>query len=444
MEEILTKIEEYSDYHHWDFSNQRTLLAVSGGRDSMTLLAYFHHSGFPCEVAHLNYGLRPKEADYETKLVQDVCDQYGITCYVSHPPTQQFAEEKKLSIQEAARILRYDFFRQLTKEKKLKYIATAHHMDDNVETLLMRLSDGAGLRGLSGIPPQNGQVIRPFLSLTSEDMHILAQGLSVKHLEDSSNTSDYYLRNKVRHHIIPVLKKEFGHKYNQISLAIKHLQESNEIYATAMLRKIKKLEDHQGDLIRYRISRLLAQSPLDTILYECFKRYGLKAAQLSELKKIITTSSGKLLETDTHLIVKDREYLLVGIRKAEGSSLQLFEINDCKMISQNKTLTVSESVAKKAKKNDEYFFKRNKIQFPLTVRPWMKGDYFYPEGLNKKKKISDFFGDNKLNFFEKKERIILSDAQGHILAVLGYRADGRYLADEGIPAYKVKISVLKK
>ncbi len=437
MKELYTQIEEYISYHGWDLAGQRSLIGVSGGRDSMSLLGFFLDQKYPCEVAHVNFGLRGAESDGETELVQEYCSQKDVSCHVLRADTRDYVRTHGVSTQTAARDIRYDFFGKISKEHKLKYIATAHHADDNIETLLMRLMDGAGLRGLGGIPPQNGSIIRPLLSLSAEAMQRLAEQLSVPYLEDSSNRSDDYHRNQIRHDLLPVLKSLAGNKYQNISESIKHLDESAQLYSASLSRRLRKIEQKRGRLHRYSIATLSAQPQLDTILYEAFERYGLRASQVPELKKLLHAETGKYIQTDTHVILHDRQDILVGPIREEQPVIILPETGEVK-VHELHTLSIRQEKVGKLKK-EETAYRLRDVQLPLIIRPWMQGDYFYPEGLGKKKKISDFFSDQKMSLFDKKEAMILADAQGHILSVLGLRADGRYLAIEGESATIIRL-----
>ncbi len=441
MSTTVEKILSYIEYQAWKIADRKSLLGVSGGRDSMCLLHFYKNQGYEYQVAHVNYGLRGYESNAETQKLIEFCERHQIPLHILRVEDPQKLYDHASGVQEAAREIRYEFYTEIKNNQNLDYIVTAHHADDNVETLIMRLLDGAGLQGLGGIPPQMGKVIRPFLTLQEEDMSALVELWDVQYSVDSSNSSDKYFRNQIRHQILPILKLQFPDKYPNISAAIQHLDESHAIYRSALKRRIHKLITHRGGIDILSISALKSIPAHDTLLYECMKSYGVEAAQIPEINKLLDASTGRYIDTETHRILHNRGQILIAPLSTETP--QVYTLKTPQAVDDpDFTLSLKVAARPKHPQKSKHYLAHHKINWPIILRPWQQGDYFYPEGLGKKKKLSDYFGDQKLSLYEKQKVRVLQDSLGHILAVLGYRADDRYVAKEGEESlavlYKIK------
>lgn len=412
----------------WANSSKPFLLAVSGGVDSMVMASLFLKNQLPFAVAHCNFQLRGEEADKDEQLVRDWCTAHTIPFFVNHFDTDNIAKEWKKGIQETARKLRYDWFRQLCEQEDFKYLATAHHANDTVETLLINLFKGTGIKGLQGIPIQNGNIVRPLLVATRKMISDYAEMNNVPFREDASNASDKYLRNAVRHKLLPLIEEYFPNAGAKMYDSIQRFTEAGMLYKEATERKIRKLSEQRGKDIYIPIRRLEKITPLYTICYELFKPYGFSKEQLQLLVDLIHADSGKYLVSPTHKIIKDRDFLIVTELATRETDLLLIENIPSKIsvggrdflfsvINVPNLISTSAGIA---------LIDRSQITLPLSLRKWRQGDYFYPLGMNrKKKKLSRFFIDQKMPVHEKENTWVL-ECNKKIVWVAGLRLDDRF------------------
>lgn len=426
----------------WANSSKPLLQAVSGGIDSMVMASLFLKAEVPFAAAHCNFQLRGEDADKDEQLVRHWCEEHEIPFFVNHFDTGNIAKEWKKGIQETARKLRYDWFRQLCEQEDFKYIVTAHHANDTVETLLINLFKGTGINGLQGIPAQNGNIIRPLLFATRKMIAEYAQVNNVPFREDASNASDKYLRNAVRHQLIPKIEEYFPDANVKMYDSIQRFTEAGMLYREAVERKIKKLIELRGKDIYIPVRKLEKVTPLHTICYELFKPYGFSKEQLQQLTDLMNADSGKYLVSPTHKVIKDRDFLIVTERTTEEADLLLVEnvpskisvMNiDFQFLLINKPHVIPTSA-------DIALIDRSQVTLPLILRKWRQGDYFYPLGMNrKKKKLSRFFIDQKIPVHEKENTWVL-ECNKRIVWVAGLRLDERFkLTDKTTEVLKVEM-----
>jgi tRNA(Ile)-lysidine synthase len=401
--------------------SDKVLLAVSGGIDSMVMLYLFSKGGFDIGVAHCNFQLRPLEANQEEKLVADTCSSKGLPFYCRRFNTKEYASEKGLSTQLAARELRYQFFHEIAQAKGYNYIATAHQANDNIETTLINLVRSTGIDGLTGIPAINGKIIRPMLFVSRADIQAFALKKNIQWLEDSSNLENQYHRNLIRNKVIPLLKEinpnlEAGFQNTiQRLQGIKHFSDEriNELH-------LKAVHETQGE-VHISVSVFDEVEHPSVLLWEWIKEYGFRYDQC----EIILTNhqSGKIFFSQSHQLLINRNSLIVTNR--EKDTIHAIDITADQRIFYNgkiELVTSVESVStfNKEKNGNAAQLDLGKLKFPLVWRGWEPGDSFIPLGMIHKKKVSDFLIDLKLSRIEK-DRVTIVESAGEIVWVVGYR-----------------------
>lgn len=409
-------------------AGETILLAVSGGIDSMVMVHLFFESKIPFAIAHCNFQLRGEDADRDEQLVRNWANKHNTTFHSIRFNTKEKAEEWKKGTQETARILRYEWLDNIRIANDYSRLATAHHANDNAETLLMNLFRGTGISGLHGIKERNDKIIRPLLFAKRSDIEQYVTENKIDFREDASNASDNYLRNAVRHHIIPAAEKWFDDPVLQINETIQRIAEAEIIYKRAIEKELKQLTEQRGKDIYIPILKLKKKQPLNTICYELFSRYGFTPATLPFIIQMIDAESGKFVESETHRIIKDRDFLIITPKVPTDADIILIEGVPC--IIETEAGHFHFSIEKKPENisadiNIAILDTKN-ISFPLILRKWRTGDYFYPFGMGmKKKKLSKFFIDQKVPLHQKDNTWIL-ECDKRIAWVAGMRLDERF------------------
>jgi tRNA(Ile)-lysidine synthase len=409
-------------------SGKTSLLAVSGGVDSMVMAALYLESGLPFAVAHCNFQLRGEEADKDEQLVHDWALQHHVPIHKTRFETKKKVEEWKKGVQETARILRYEWLDMLVTENKLGYLVTAHHANDNVETLLMNLFKGTGISGMHGIPEQNGYIIRPLLSAVKEDIYAYAKEHDVSYREDASNASDAYTRNAIRNNILPVVEQSFPNVVQHISDSIQRFAQAEQLYNKAISKEIKSLTEQRGQDIYIPVKKLLLRQPLETICYELFEPYGFASAQLPHILSLLGSGSGHFISSPTHRIIRDRDFLIITAQKQAETDIISIEGAPCDIDTGRMKLRVSIEAAPKTLPTEATIacLDMKNIVFPIILRKWRQGDYFYPLGMNmKKKKVARFLIDQKVPIHDK-EHIWVLECSKRVAWVCGMRLDERF------------------
>lgn len=404
------------------------LLAVSGGSDSMVMASLFLQSKIKFAVAHCNFQLRGAEADKDEDLVRDWCSQNNLAFYNTRFDTKQISADWKKGTQETARILRYEWLELTRIENSCSKIATAHHANDNIETLLMNLFKGTGISGMHGIPEKNGFIIRPLLFAQKEDIAEYAKANNIPFREDASNATDAYLRNAVRLHIMPVVKQCFPNAVQNVSESIERFAQAEVLYKKAIEQERKKLTEQRGQDIFIPIRKLRLRNPLETICYELFAPYGFSSAQLPHIIALMDAESGHLISSATHHIIRNRDFLVLTHIKTEETGLIIIEGAPCKIETGKYHFTFSIGPKPRAipAANDIACIDMKGIEFPIILRKWKTGDYFYPLGMGmKKKKLSNFFIDTKVPIHEKEQTWVL-ECNKRIAWLAGMRLDERF------------------
>ena len=406
--------------------SDRILLALSGGMDSVVLFHLLIQSGFEFSAAHVNYGLRGEESNMDEAFVRDLTSRYSIPLFLYSPPAPA-----KAGLQENARNLRYDWFNELSGENfgGQAKILTAHHADDNIETLLHHFFRGTGIHGLTGMPEINGNIRRPLLSFTREELKEYANENQLTWREDSSNITEKYTRNYFRNNLLPGIRKIFPEVEKNLLHNIIRFGEASELYGQAVSIHRKKLLEQRGNEYFIPVRKLLKSEPLHTILFEILKEFGFNPAQVNEVLKLTQSESGKYILSDSHRILKNREWLIISPLAGEQLPTQiLIEEPDSTTIIPGGSIKASIQASEKIKidpSSNVASLDADLVEFPLIIRSWKAGDYFYPLGMRKKKKISRFLIDNKVPVTEK-EKILVVEMNKKIVWILGKRIDDRF------------------
>ncbi len=416
----------------------KLLLAVSGGVDSVVLCELCKQAEFDFAIAHCNFQLRGEESERDEMFVKNLAKKYGAEIFVKKFETENYSEENKISIQVAARQLRYEWFNSLinqTVNQPINYILTAHHANDNIETLLMNFFKGSGIAGLHGILPKQNKILRPLLFAKKEELLVFAKENTLSFVEDSSNTSDKYTRNYFRNQLIPSLQKVFPQVEDNLLNNLERFTQIEMLYAQAIEVHKNKLIEKKGEEIHIPVLKLLKSIPLNTIVYEIIKDFGINASQTQEVIKLLQSESGKYIQSSTHRILKNRNWLIISANNNVSAQNILIEENDEVIEFMQRRLKIEKvkttdyipayRTGRLQTANDVAMFNADKIIFPLLLRKWKQGDYFYPLGMNKKKKLSKFFIDQKLSILEKENSWVI-EMDKKIIWILGMRIDERF------------------
>ena len=404
--------------------NTKLFLAVSGGLDSMVLLHLFQQLPYEITVLHCNFQLRGLESFGDQNFIQNYCHQNNIPVFVTQFDTEAFAKDYKLSTQVAARELRYNWFYELLETHKFDYILTAHHADDNLETFIINLSRGTGLDGLIGIPEQNDKIIRPLLPFSRDEILKYAHQNNIEWREDSSNASNKYLRNKIRHDLVPVLKEINPNFLKAFQKTQSYLQESNEMVEDASIMIYQQVAKEAGDDIHFDLNQLKKLPNYKSYLYQWLNEFGFLA--WNDIYDLVSGQSGKQVFSEEFRLLKNRDVLILS-PISELPENEEFEIkeND-KEVNFPLKLTLCNVSHITINSNKAIFVDAEKIRFPLILRKWNEGDVFYPFGMNgKSKKVSKLFKDEKLSLIEK-EKIWILCSDNQIVWVIGIRQDERF------------------
>lgn len=407
------------------------LLAVSGGLDSMVLATLCHERQFNIAIAHAHFGLRGAESDADAALVEQWAKERSIPFHLQKFDTTTYAAHHKQGIQEAARMLRYQWFQDLCATFGYRYVVTAHHLDDQVETVLMQFFKGTGIRGLTGMSAQPsgiGQhVIRPLLFARREQLVQFANEQSVIWREDRSNQSTDYTRNELRLNLMPQIRNVFPDADKQIARTISRLQTVADIYRESMQSTINRLITVQNEEQWMPVRKLMLTRQWQTIFYEWLYPAGFRPAQIAEAEKLMQADSGKWICSDTHTLLKDRKHVvLFPTQRNQPDQFIIADVPSVHRFPEGELcFRVGDMTTGFDQDDSSAQLDEAQLVFPLKLRYWREGDYFYPLGLNKKKKISRFLIDQKMPLHQKKQvRVLESD--GKIVWILGLRIDHRF------------------
>lgn len=423
---MFLKFQNHISSHFPFLQKAKILIAVSGGLDSMVLLDLISKTKIEFAIAHCNFHLRNDESNEDEDFVKSYCKENSIQVFFQKFDTKQFAEDEKLSIQVAARKLRYEWFYELLATENFDFVLTAHHLDDQLETFLINFSRGTGLDGLCGIPSKNDKIIRPLLIFSRDEIETFAKENNISWREDSSNASDKYVRNKIRHHVVPILKELNPSFLDSFENTIQNLNQAQSLVDDAsriVYRKVVQDVDNQKVV---NLNELLQLPNYQAYLYQWLMPFGFSAWQ--DIYDLVEAQSGKQIFSEHFRLVKDRETLIIEPKSDKISDEYFINNNQSELNFPLKLMfcNVSNITISDAK---TIFVDSDALKFPLKLRKWQEGDYFYPFGMNGKKKLSKFFKDEKFSIIDKENAWLLC-SENQIVWLIGKRLDDRFKVTE--------------
>ena len=407
------------------------MLGVSGGKDSMVLADLLLKAGYNFSVAHCNFCLRKDEADLEEAFVVSYFKEKNISVFSTRFNTTEYANENKLSIQMAARELRYNWFKKLKTEHQFDYIVTAHHLNDNIETFFINVLRGAGINGLKGIPEKTETVVRPLLFASSEQIKEYITSNNIQYKEDSSNSEVKYLRNKLRHELVPLLKEINPKLEETFSKEFNYFKEANNLIEETIAKEIENISSSANNEVSYEIKKVLNSNHIGLLLHYILKQYSFDSSiELQVLDAIKAGQSGKLFLSKTHTCLLDRDAIIIKENKTNSANQSFTIEKNTDFISE--PINLHFEIVEEAKiiiDDDLICLDFEKLTFPLQLRKWQEGDSFQPLGMTGTKKLSDFFINQKYTLFQKEEQWLLT-SNNEIVWIIGKRIDDRFKVTE--------------
>ena len=413
-------VQRFIDEKHLFNVQGKVLVALSGGADSVALLRILLSLGYTCECAHCNFHLRGLESDRDETFVRNLCEEHSTPLHVTHFDTSAYAKEHHLSIEMAARELRYDWFEQIRKETGASVIAVAHHRDDSVETFLLNLMRGTGINGLKGIPVKNGYIVRPLLSVSREEILDYLQAIHQDYVTDSTNLEDEYMRNKIRLNILPLMKEVNPSVMETIQETTFRLSEVASIYQQDRIEAIAhKVISISSELLRISLVDILEDVAPISLLHEILFPKGFNASQIRDVFRSLSSSqSGKRFFSAEWEVLRDREYLWIQKKGSSQSNPELIieevERTPSFVIPRDKHIACLDA---------------DKLNHPLTIRKWERGDKFVPLGMTGKKNVSDYLTDKKFSLFQKDNQYVVCYGED-IVWLVNERLDNRFRVTE--------------
>lgn len=429
---MIQKVSEFIAKHQLLSHDDLHLVALSGGADSVALLRILQQLDYRIEAAHCNFHLRGAESDRDEAFVVSLCKKWGVPIHIIHFDTREYANIHQVSIEMAARDLRYGYFRQLSQDIGATTVCVAHHRDDAVETVLMNLLRGSGIHGLTGIRPKNGLIVRPLLGVCREEIEQYLHSIGQDYVTDSSNLVDDVLRNKIRLQVLPLLNEINPKASENISRTAQYLCEAEKIVDDAIAKQTKELIQGTSEAFPQNVSipQLLKQPSPEVFLHEWLSRYHYNAQQIEQILSHLQGGSGRTFDASDYTLVIDRETLILSPyqepmkpMKIPEEGLYRFDENISFRILRTKDLTIS-------KANDCVTLDEDSVRFPLTIRPVQTGDRFCPFGMEGHQLVSDFMTNQKRSILDKRQQLVVTDCEGQIIWLVGLRSDHRFRVTE--------------
>lgn len=414
---IQNRVAQYIEKEKLFCLNDKVLVTLSGGADSVALLRLLLSMGYTCEAAHCNFHLRDKESDRDEAFVRRLCHESGVLLHIEHFDTTQYATKKHISIEMAARELRYEWFETFRKQREASVIATAHHKDDSVETVLLNLIRGTGINGLLGIRPRNGNIVRPLLCLSREEIIAYLQYIDQDYVTDSTNLLDEYTRNKIRLNLLPLMKEINPSVKESIIRTTNYLNDAATLYNQSIGEARKRILTPEG----IRIEALLQEPVPEAILFEVLHPLGFNTTQIDNIRQTLDGQPGKVFLGKGWRVIKDRDLLLIEEDTTAEESQPPF-----RLVMEEYDYT-SEFIIPKDK--NTACFDADKINKTWEIRKWKPGDVFIPFGMTGKKHVSDYLTDKKFSLSEKEKQWVLCFGE-QIAWLIGERTDNRFKVNE--------------
>ncbi|MBR0177555.1 MAG: tRNA lysidine(34) synthetase TilS [Bacteroidales bacterium] len=426
---MIGQFRAYINRYNLIAEGEKVILALSGGIDSMVLADLLLKSKVRFVAAHCNFHLRGEESDGDEMFVREFAEKNGIQCFVKHFETEKFAKEQGLSIEMAARDLRYAWFEELRQQLGYDKIAVAHHADDQAETFFINLLRGAGLRGLKGMLPQNGVIIRPLLWASREQIRQYAVENQITWREDHTNTESVYLRNKIRNQLLPVFDELQPEARQGLYKSLEHLASENELYRELLNEKLSQIVVQEGETQSFPTLNSKPSTLNFQLLFEWLRNYGFNTDQCRFIFEAMETGVGNKYYSPTHCLVIGRNELqLSEIKNVDKREIKI-EVGE-ESLDEPIPLRFScfektdDFVIDKSRKVAQLDF--DKLKFPLALRHWRHGDRFHPLGMKGSKLLSDFFVDQRFTEQQKSSAWLLTSTAGDIVWVVGCRIDDRF------------------
>lgn len=425
---MLNKVRDFIDREGLLSPDGLYIVAVSGGADSVALLRILQALGYHIEAAHCNFHLRGAESDRDEDFVKSICSVLNIPIHLIHFNTAEYASLHKVSIEMAARELRYGYFNQLCRDIGASAVCIAHHRDDAVETFLMNLLRGSGIHGMTGIRPQNGNIVRPLLCLSRDEIEQYLYSIGQDYVTDSTNLVGDVVRNKIRLNILPLLKDINPKAAENINKTAGYLREAEKVFIHAIDDQRQTIIHGNPDAFpqTLAVSSLLQQPSPECLLHEWLLPFGFNAAQIQQILSCMNGESGREFQTATHSLFLDRDTFILTSTPAPMKTMKIPETGNYRYdenilfsISQSDDLTISKSP-------DSITVDADKVRFPLTLRPVQNGDSFTPFGMEGHRLVSDFLTDIKMSVPDKRRQLVLTASDGQIIWLVGLRPDNHF------------------
>jgi tRNA(Ile)-lysidine synthase len=426
--DLLNNFKVYIQKENLFTSKDKLLLAVSGGADSAALCALCAMHNLHFSIAHCNFKLRVEESDRDENFVRKLASQYNVPFFVKEFDTIVVAKNSKTGIEEAARNLRYTWFIELLQENNFDFLLTAHHADDNIETVMMNFFRGTGVKGLRGILPKQGVIVRPLLFARRVDIENFVNQNNILFVTDSSNAESDYSRNYFRNELIPAIENIYPNTTKNILNNIERFTDVAFLYNESINKIKANLIEKKGNEFYIPVLKLAKAKPLKTIIHEIIREYNFTAAQVGEVHKLLNSESGKFITSDTHRILRNRNWLIISpIISNTTNTIHLIEAETTEVFFDENKLQLKKINTPEtfASNTNIACIDASQLLYPLLLRKWKQGDYFYPLGMQKKKKLSRFFSDFKLSLIQK-ENVWVIESNKKIVWVVGYRIDDRF------------------
>ena len=420
---MLNQFKEHISVNFPELLENHFLVACSGGVDSVVLAHLCAMNKMDFSIAHCNFQLRGSESNMDAFFVEDLARKIGKKIYIKDFDTISYINTNKVSLQMAARELRYRWFEKLMKINKIKTLVTAHQADDNLETFIINLSRGTGIKGLTGIPVKTSNISRPLLKFSRAQIMQFAEIKNISWREDQSNLETKYLRNKIRNSVIPKLKEVHPGFLGNFEATLSNLQGSNALLKNYLSELKQSLFEQQDEIIKIPINSLSKLEPIKVYMYELFHEYGFK--EWNDVVGLLSAISGKEVRSSTYRLIKDREYLLLQPIYPSGVEKFVIDTTISGIITEPLHIKIDEVKAMGETSNTILYVDKETLNHKLSIRKREKGDYFYPFGMIGKKKISKFYKDEKLDLISKEKQWLLCSGD-NIVWVIGRRGDDRF------------------
>lgn len=430
--EITKSIEEYINKHGLFTNTEKLLIGISGGPDSVFLVHILNKLGYQISLAHVNYQLRDHESNVDAEFVKTLAKELNLTLFTHKVDLKKYVSKNKLGIQEAARNIRYDWFKQLLSKNSLDIIVVAHHLNDNIETALLNLGRGSGLKGIKGMSPSNNNIARPLLEVKRKDIEDYLNNHEINYRTDSSNSDIKYKRNHIRNKVIPELNNIYTAFENNMVRSINNFEKEFEFLQLCLKSKLDKaLIDNKKGIKCYSTSYFKDPSYNSLLIHYLLEPLGFNSTHEQQLlDSIMNNRSGAIFEMNDTIIYLERNHIAISEHKKDPDHIDLNSILDNRSCFQYFQFSITRDVQHPIQfEQNEDVLDFDKLEPPLILRKWKNGDYFYPLGMKKKKKLKKFFIDEKVPNWEKKEVWILQSGL-KIAYLLDFRVDNRFKVTE--------------